>query len=169
MFKFVLGHSKAWLFYNRFLLCLKSVHNHSKSYCFSFLDLSRLFHCSVIKVVCCSRLSDNFYILSKLIAFVKNFFELFLKFKTQKEGFEPSRRFPDLYPQQGHLFGHLSTSACPNDYNLLINCIRYICFLRRNAKYIIRTEYIFVNYYFHIFLYSVTVRYCSARTIPGGA
>ena len=35
MFKFVLGHSKAWLFYNRFLLCLKSVHNHSKSYCFS--------------------------------------------------------------------------------------------------------------------------------------
>ena len=26
MFKFVLGHSKAWLFYNRFLLCLKSVH-----------------------------------------------------------------------------------------------------------------------------------------------
>ena len=27
MFKFVLGHSKAWLFYNRFLLCLKSVHN----------------------------------------------------------------------------------------------------------------------------------------------
>ena len=57
MFKFVLGHSKAWLFYNRFLLCLKSVHNHLKSYCFSrFSNLSRLFHCSVIKVLfVCSR------------------------------------------------------------------------------------------------------------------
>ena len=134
MFKFVLGHSKAWLFYNRFLLCLKSVHIEKTAQlrfrfvslfgvrqtrlsppasrqinltpcirtpsCFSLLsqNLSRLFHCSVIKVVCCSRLSDNFYILPKSFAFVKNFFELFSKFKTQKEGFEPSRRFPDLYP-----------------------------------------------------------------------
>ena len=29
---------------------------------------------------------------------------------AEKEGFEPSRRFPDLHPQQGRLFGLLSTS-----------------------------------------------------------
>ena len=38
------------------------------------------------------------------------FFILFRKYRAEKEGFEPSRRSPDLYPQQGHLFGHLSIS-----------------------------------------------------------
>ena len=47
------------------------------------MNLSRLFHCSVIKVlVCC--LCDSFYILSKAFVFVNNFF-IFLccRFKRQ--------------------------------------------------------------------------------------
>ena len=47
------------------------------------MNLSRLFHCSVIKVLCCC-LCDSFYILSKAFVFVNNFF-IFLccRFKRQ--------------------------------------------------------------------------------------
>ena len=42
---------------------------------------------------------DSLFILSKCFAFVKNFFKLFyVEDKAEKEGFEPSRQFPDLYP-----------------------------------------------------------------------
>ena len=34
-------------------------------------------------------------------------------FMAKKEGFEPSRQFPDLCPEQGHLFSLLSTSSLP--------------------------------------------------------
>ena len=74
------------------------------------LNLSRLFHCSVIKVLCPAVLRDNFYILSQLSAFVNRFFHKknnFLENRAEKEGVEPSRRLPDLYPKQGHLFGQL--------------------------------------------------------------
>ena len=55
-------------------------------------------------------LSGNFDIISRLQAFVNNFFHLFSSFlkldfddnsfgkRAEKEGFEPSRRFPDLHP-----------------------------------------------------------------------
>ena len=42
------------------------------------LNLSRLFHCSVIKVLCPAVLRDNFYILSQLSAFVNRFFYFFI-------------------------------------------------------------------------------------------
>ena len=42
---------------------------------------------------------DSLFILSKCFSFVKNFFKLFdVDDKAEKEGFEPSRQFPDLYP-----------------------------------------------------------------------
>ena len=44
------------------------------------LNLSRLFHCSVIKVLCPAVLRDNFYILSQLSAFVNRFFHFFISF-----------------------------------------------------------------------------------------
>ena len=40
--------------------------------------------------------SSNSDILSYLFFLVNNFFKLFTR--TEKEGFEPSRRFPDLHP-----------------------------------------------------------------------
>ena len=56
----------------------------------------------------------NSAILSDVKLFVKNFFHkkyhFVFGFQTEKEGFEPSRRLPDLHPQQGRLFSHLSTS-----------------------------------------------------------
>ena len=103
MFKFVLGHSKAWLFYNRFLLCLKSVHIEKTAQlrfrfvslfgvrqtrlsppasrqinltpcirapsCFSLLsqNLSRLFHCSVINVLCIVVFATAFIFYQKLL------------------------------------------------------------------------------------------------------
>jgi hypothetical protein len=44
---------------------------------FSLGIISRLFHCSVIKELCVCRISDSSFILSKLFAFVKNFFTVF--------------------------------------------------------------------------------------------
>ena len=70
-----------------------------------------MFHCLVIKV-CCVCLSGSSLILSHSQLFVKNFFN-FLKYsvsrkiKTEKEGFEPSRRVNDLLPFQGSPFGQL--------------------------------------------------------------
>ena len=62
-------------------------------------------YCSVFKVLVVV-LSGNSGILSQLLLFVNNFFQLFSKFffkifnqsLAEKEGFEPSRRFPDLHP-----------------------------------------------------------------------
>ena len=71
-----------------------------------------MFHCLVIKV-CCVCLSDSSFILSYSQLLVKNFFLIFLKclifrkIKTEKEGFEPSRRVNDLLPFQGSPFGQL--------------------------------------------------------------
>ena len=45
--------------------------------------------------------NSNSDILSYIFLFVNNFFEVFQKLflnKTEKEGFEPSRRLPDLHP-----------------------------------------------------------------------
>ena len=49
------------------------------------LNLSRLFHCSVIKVLCPAVLRDNFYILSQLSAFVNRFFHIFRIFSSLPE------------------------------------------------------------------------------------
>ena len=57
-------------------------------------------------------------------------FQTVLTGLTEKEGFEPSRRLPDLHPQQGRLFSLLSISP---------------------AKVIITSLNVNVNYFFHIF------------------
>ena len=49
------------------------------------------------------------YIITSLFRCQELFSSLF--HPTQKEGFEPSHGANRLYPQQGHLFSHLSTSA----------------------------------------------------------
>ena len=55
------------------------------------------------------------------ITFLKFFQKLFSN-KTEKEGFEPSRRLPDLHPSQGRLFGLLSISPQP-DPRSVFNCV----------------------------------------------
>ena len=62
----------------------------------------KVFHCSVIKVLCFVVNRDNFLSISASHLFVNNLFNFFkINFQkklTQKDGFEPSRRLPDLYP-----------------------------------------------------------------------
>ena len=61
----------------------------------SFVKHFFIFLNSVLSSLSC----DSLFILSKCFAFVKNFFKLFyVEDKAEKEGFEPSRQFPDLYP-----------------------------------------------------------------------
>ena len=61
----------------------------------SFVKHFFIFLNSVLSSLSC----DSLIILSKCFPFVKNFFKLFyVKDKAEKEGFEPSRQFPDLYP-----------------------------------------------------------------------
>ena len=111
MFKFVLGHSKAWLSFNRFITVYKKLFTSRKTAqlrsrfvslfgvrqtrlsppafrqmnltlcirapsCFSLLsqNLSRLFHCSVIKVVCRSRFKRQLLYLTKVICFCQELF-----------------------------------------------------------------------------------------------
>ena len=57
-------------------------------------------------------------------------FQTVLTDLTEKEGFEPSRRLPDLHPQQGRLFSLLSISP---------------------AKVIISSLSTYVNYFFAFF------------------
>ena len=58
-------------------------------------DKFLIFLNSVLSSLSC----DSLFILSKCFSFVKNFFKLFyVEDKAEKEGFEPSRQFPDLYP-----------------------------------------------------------------------
>ena len=49
------------------------------------LNLSRLFHCSVIKVLCfVVVLGDSLFIISYQVCFVKNFFHFFEKFSFNR-------------------------------------------------------------------------------------
>ena len=70
------GHSKAWLLFNRFLLCLKCSQSLEKlSFFFrisgSFKVISLFSYQGPLSFPVAR---DSFYILSKLFAFVKNFF-----------------------------------------------------------------------------------------------
>ena len=75
---------------------------------FSYKKFSRVVvYCSVINVLflCCALTSQPKYNIIHLQAlsivfsnFFKNFSEAVLIFRTEKEGFEPSRRSPDLHP-----------------------------------------------------------------------
>ena len=54
------------------------------------LNLSRLFHCSVIKVLCCSNclfISNNFYILADNFVFVKTFFMFLIRMPCKSRYF----------------------------------------------------------------------------------
>ena len=57
--------------------------------------------------------------------------------RAEKEGFEPSRRFPDLHPQQGRLFGLLSispNSQFPYDWSCDISVLRRIDHYTRSTR-----------------------------------
>ena len=79
MFKFVLGHSKAWLFYNRFTVFKKCSQSLEKLLLFFFQIFQGYFtvQLSMFFVVCCLFSSNSFCIISKSLSFVKNFFKLF--------------------------------------------------------------------------------------------
>ena len=60
------------------------------------MNLSRLFHCSVIKVLCILLLFSNFYRLSHLITYVKKFFSFFSESKTESDVIFFRRSFSDV-------------------------------------------------------------------------
>ena len=118
-----------------------------------FKELACLY-CLVINVhLCCLLLFLFVCVSQQLIQNITSFKlcqQLFLKFLkkffskilTQKEGFEPSRRLPDLHPQQGRLFSLLSISA--EVFHFVLHCFR-------SAWIIISEVLTFVNHFFIIF------------------
>ena len=102
-----------------------------------------MFHCLVIKVLCC-HLSDSLFIVSYSQLFVKNFFNFFKtfylrSFETEKEGFEPSRRYyrPTPFP------GEPLRPAW-----VLLQIALHNCFFRSvlpEAFYIISCRFLFVK------------------------
>ena len=63
--------------------------------CFT-VQLSR--NCFIFFRRFCLLFCDSLFILLLIFFLVNTFFQVFSKKKTEKEGFEPSRRFPDLHP-----------------------------------------------------------------------
>ena len=92
-------------FYCCFRFCSECSHSWPKPLSHFYKNFQGFTYCSVFKVLVVV-LSGNSGILSQLFLFVNNFFQLFSKFffkifnqsLAEKEGFEPSRRFPDLHP-----------------------------------------------------------------------
>ena len=63
-----------------------------------FKELSGLFYCSIVNVLCCSFLMCNFLSLTHLILFVNNFFNLFFEF------FQTLYCFCDSHIRLSHLY-----------------------------------------------------------------
>ena len=77
-------HSKAWLFYNRFLLCLKvfTITRKTIRFFIEFSNLSRLFHCSVIKVLCPCRFTRQLLYIIKAVDICQELFYFILLFSS---------------------------------------------------------------------------------------
>ena len=131
------------------------------------MNLSRLFHCSVIKVLCLLPFS-NFYILSDVQVLVNNFFIflcrlsnattlisyhvchclsttffiLFRKYRAEKEGFEPSRRSTRPIPLAG-------APLRPLEY--FSRYFLYKITSLRDALFILLKTVLFVNLFFNFY------------------
>ena len=134
------------------------------------MNLSRLFHCSVIKVLCSLPFS-NFYILSDIQVLVNNFFIflcylsnattlisyhvchclsttffiLFRKYRAEKEGFEPSRRSTRPIPLAG-------APLRPLEY--FSRYFLYKITSLRDALFILLKTVLFVNLFFNFYYIS---------------
>ena len=147
MFKFVLGHSKAWLFYNRFLLCLKSVHNFtSKKPLDSVLLHLAVWHSPNSPVIICisSNKFDSPHLISSLLflVFFKSFKVISL-FSYQGSLFSVSRDSFYILPK---------LSAFVKNFFYLFFADRLICFpVARDSLSIISSDSTVVNTFFQFF------------------
>ena len=118
------------------------------------LNLSRLFHCSVIKVLCPAVLRDNFYILSQLSAFVNRFFHKKNNFFRKPSGEGGIRTLAPVtrpIPLAGAPLRPLEYFS--KVHNCQYDVVRYVC----DAFNILLNFYLFVNPYFLYFILPVTV------------
>ena len=91
-------------FYCCFRFCSECSHSWPKPLSHFYKNFQGFTYCSVFKVLVVV-FRGNSDILSQSFAFVNNFFQLFsdsflssIQSSAEKEGFEPSRRLPDLHP-----------------------------------------------------------------------
>ena len=118
------------------------------------LNLSRLFHCSVIKVLSPAVLRDNFYILSQLSAFVNRFFHKKNNFFRKPSGEGGIRTLAPVtrpIPLAGAPLRPLEYFS--KVHNCQYDVVRYVC----DAFNILLNFYLFVNPYFLYFILPVTV------------
>ena len=118
------------------------------------LNLSRLFHCSVIKVLCPAVLRDNFYILSQLRGFVNRFFHKKNNFFRKPSGEGGIRTLAPVtrpIPLAGAPLRPLEYFS--KVHNCQYDVVRYVC----DAFNILLNFYLFVNPYFLYFILPVTV------------
>ena len=151
----------SWFTVLRLLLYRSVLELFSKSF--------KVFHCSVINVRCCyfqqlvyfimftSRCQQLFYfsllsffrgnsdILSCLSLFVNNFLNLFIWFKAEKEGFEPSRRSTRPIPLAG-------APLRPLEY--FSRYFLYKITPLRDALFILLKTVLFVNLFFNFYYIS---------------
>ena len=119
------------------------------------LNLSRLFHCSVIKVLCPAVLRDNFYILSQLSAFVNRFFHKKNNFFRKPSGEGGIRTLAPVtrpIPLAGAPLRPLEYFSWLRIHNLLCNLkrisFRNAWLIIHNILYIVNTFFIFILIFF---------------------
>ena len=142
-----------------------------------------------------SRTACSFYLILNCLSrtfliFLK--YLVFKKIKTEKEGFEPSRRVNDLLPFQGSPFGQLGyfsksgeggirthapfrTNGFQDRLVMTTSIPLRICFARISAKKILPSTFVSVNNYFNFFsffsfqMFEVPCfKYISAISISSG-
>ena len=87
-----------------------------------------MFHCLIIKDLCCS-LDQQLVYFIKLICICQELFSTFFKVERRRRDLNPRAAINDLLPFQGSPFSHLGTS--PAEF---IKCIQFIELLLETEK-----------------------------------
>ena len=119
-----------------------------------------MFHCLVIKVICCC-FQNSLFILSYVQMFVNNFFKFLFQrnLKRRSRDLNPRAAINDLLPFQGSPFGQLGYFS-KSPYAIASHF--------SEAFYIISRCFSFVKNFFHLFSFSTAERVGFEPTRPCG-
>ena len=139
-----------------FFLISDSFYIISKLFLFvkNFLTFFKVFYFDLLSFSATAIIEYHIFIsLSTVFLLIFLFLKRNKKIRTEKEGFEPSHGANRLYPQQGHLFSHLSTSPCLIHISYLICTIQQCKIYYSIASFICQ---ILLEFYFSsFFIFSI--------------
>ena len=156
-----------------------------------FRTFEDVFHCLIIKDLCCS-LDQQLVYFIKLICICQELFSTFFKVERRRRDLNPRAAINDLLPFQGSPFGQLGyfsksgeggirthapfrTNGFQDRLVMTTSIPLRICFARISAKKILPSTFVSVNNYFNFFsffsfqMFEVPCfKYISAISISSG-